>query len=97
VLSGDAAFPAYDTFGVPFDFIEDTAATNDVRVDKRRLRARHGRPTRARPGPRAHSEHRRKAPSSALTDDAALRAAGDRFEGYGATRVDDVTVLALCR
>ena len=34
VLSGDAAFRLYDTFGVPFDFIEDTAATNDVRVDK---------------------------------------------------------------
>src|SRR5438477_2971843 len=29
VLSGEAAFRLYDTFGVPFDFIEDTAATND--------------------------------------------------------------------
>ena len=28
------AFQLYDTFGVPFDFIEDTAATHDVRVDK---------------------------------------------------------------
>ena len=34
VLPGDAAFRLYDTFGVPFDFIEDTAATQDVRVDR---------------------------------------------------------------
>ena len=27
VLPGDAAFRLYDTFGVPYDFIEDTAAT----------------------------------------------------------------------
>src|SRR6476646_4560904 len=33
-LPGDAAFKLYDTFGVPYDFIEDTAATQDVKVDK---------------------------------------------------------------
>jgi alanyl-tRNA synthetase len=34
VLSGDAAFRLYDTFGLPYDFIEDTAATQDVTVDR---------------------------------------------------------------
>src|SRR3954468_15049693 len=34
VLPGDAAFRLYDTFGVPYEFIEDTAATQDVRVDR---------------------------------------------------------------
>ena len=34
VLGGDAAFKLYDTFGVPFDFIEDTATTQGVAVDK---------------------------------------------------------------
>src|SRR4029077_8972618 len=34
VLSGDAAFRLYDTFGLPYDFIEDTAATQDVAIDK---------------------------------------------------------------
>src|SRR5947209_7197077 len=34
VLAGDVAFKLYDTFGVPFDFIEDTAATAGVSVDK---------------------------------------------------------------
>src|SRR5437867_2506713 len=34
VLSGDAAFRLYDTFGIPYDFIEDTAATQSVTVDR---------------------------------------------------------------
>ena len=34
VLSGDIAFRLYDTFGIPYDFIEDTAATHDLRVDR---------------------------------------------------------------
>src|SRR5579872_5735700 len=34
VLGGDAAFRLYDTFGMPYDFIEDTAATQGVTVDK---------------------------------------------------------------
>src|SRR5712671_4838492 len=34
VLPGDAAFKLYDTFGIPFDFIEDTAATQGVTIDK---------------------------------------------------------------
>jgi alanyl-tRNA synthetase len=34
VLGGDAAFKLYDTFGIPFDFIEDTATTQGVAVDK---------------------------------------------------------------
>ena len=34
VLPGDVAFRLYDTFGMPYDFIEDTAATKDVRVDR---------------------------------------------------------------
>src|SRR5258708_39326090 len=33
-LPGEAAFKLYDTFGVPYDFIEDTAATQGVTVDK---------------------------------------------------------------
>src|SRR4029077_16543247 len=34
MLSGDVAFRLYDTFGVPYEFIEDTAATQGVTVDK---------------------------------------------------------------
>src|SRR5438477_5014025 len=34
LLSGAVAFQLYDTFGVPYEFIEDTAATQGVSVDK---------------------------------------------------------------
>src|SRR3954471_24869256 len=34
VLAGDVAFRLYDTFGVPYDFIEDTAATQAVSVER---------------------------------------------------------------
>src|SRR6476646_10840205 len=34
LLPGDIAFKLYDTFGVPLDFIEDTAATQGVAVDR---------------------------------------------------------------
>src|SRR5205809_3783972 len=30
VLAGDVALKLYDTFGIPYEFIEDTAATQDV-------------------------------------------------------------------
>jgi alanyl-tRNA synthetase len=93
VLSGDAAFRLYDTFGVPFDFIEDTAATNDVRVDRAGYeRAMEGQRDKAR----AQSAFGgKKGEDFAITDDAALKAAGDRFEGYTTTRVTDVPVLGL--
>ena len=34
VLPGDAAFKLYDTFGMPYDFIDDTAGTQGVTVDR---------------------------------------------------------------
>src|SRR5262249_12564485 len=34
VLPGEVAFQLYDTFGMPYEFVEDTAAQQDVRVDK---------------------------------------------------------------
>ena len=53
LLSGDAAFRLYDTFGLPYDFIEDTAATQDVTVDRCRLRQGHGSAARTRLARRA--------------------------------------------
>jgi alanyl-tRNA synthetase len=93
-LPGDAAFRLYDTFGVPYDFIEDTAATRDVRVDRDGYeRAMESQRDKAR----AQSAFggARKGQEFALTDDGALAAAGDQFEGYTATTVAGVPVLAL--
>jgi alanyl-tRNA synthetase len=97
VLAGDIAFRLYDTFGVPYDFIEDTAATHDVRVDREAFdRAMKGQRDRARAqsafgGAKNVEEFR----IGRGTDEAQLTSAGDQFEGYSSTRAAGVSVLAL--
>jgi alanyl-tRNA synthetase len=97
VLAGDIAFRLYDTFGVPYDFIEDTAATHDVRVDREAFdRAMKGQRDRARAqsafgGAKNVEEFR----IGRGTDEAQLTSAGDQFEGYSSTRAVGVSVLAL--
>jgi alanyl-tRNA synthetase len=94
VLSGETAFRLYDTFGVPYDFIEDTAATRDVRVDRPEFdRAMESQRDRAR----AQSAFGggKKGQEFATVDEAALSGVGDQFEGYTATTVQGIPVLAL--
>src|SRR5688572_29321744 len=94
VLPGDVAFRLYDTFGIPYDFIEDTAATNDVRIDRAgydlamQTQRDTARGKSAFGGTRAAVEFE-------VADEAALKAAADQFEGYTATRVADVPIVAL--
>jgi alanyl-tRNA synthetase len=94
ILPGDIAFRLYDTFGIPYDFIEDTAATHDVRVDRAAYeRAMQNQRDTAR-GKSAFGASRRAA-EFAIGDEAALKNAADRFEGYTATHVADVPVVAI--
>jgi alanyl-tRNA synthetase len=97
VLSGDVAFRLYDTFGLPRDFIEDTAATQGVTVDKAAfdaaMEAQRGKG-------RAGSAF--KGTEQGIVwmlmpgnFDVRLAAVGDQFEGYGATTVSGATVVAL--
>jgi alanyl-tRNA synthetase len=93
VLDGEAAFKLYDTFGVPYDFIEDTAATQDVRVDRNAfdlaMEAQRGK---------ARSQSAfgaRKGEEFKLEADGPLAGVGDQFEGYTSTRVTGVPVLAM--
>jgi alanyl-tRNA synthetase len=94
VLPGNVAFRLYDTFGIPYDFIEDTAATHDIRVDRAgydlamQTQRETARGKSAFGGSRAAAEFD-------VSDATALRAATDQFEGYAATRVPDVPVVAL--
>jgi alanyl-tRNA synthetase len=93
VLSGDAAFKLYDTFGVPYDFIEDTAATQDVTVDKAGFElAMEGQRGKARAGSAFGGG--KKGEEFALDEDQ-LKGAGDQFEGYTATRLTGAHVIAL--
>ncbi len=94
VLGGDAAFKLYDTFGVPYDFIEDTAATRGASVDKDAFdRAMEGQRDKARAGSTFGGS--KKGVEFSVSDEAALAASGDQFEGYGATSVTGVPVVAL--
>jgi alanyl-tRNA synthetase len=94
-VAGDAAFRLYDTFGVPYDFIEDTAATRGAAVDREGFE-------------RAMEEQRGKARAQSafgggtdgrdeftIGDEAALKATADRFEGYGQTTLTGVPIVAL--
>ncbi|MGC4084102.1 MAG: alanine--tRNA ligase [Vicinamibacterales bacterium] len=94
VLSGDAAFKLYDTFGVPYDFIEDTAATRGATVDRDAFeRAMEDQRDKARAGSAFGGS--RKGQEFAVADEAALASAGDQFEGYASTSVTGVPVVAL--
>ena len=93
-MSGEAAFRLYDTFGVPYDFIEDTAATQDVRVDKAGYElAMEAQRDKAR----AQSAFGagKKGEQFVGGDEAALAAIGDRFEGYTSVRMPGVPIVAL--
>jgi alanyl-tRNA synthetase len=93
VLPGEAAFRLYDTFGLPYDFIEDTAETQDVKVDRAGYdRAMKGQQKKSRDqdafgGTKSHE--------FAIADEAALKGAGDQFEGYASTRVGGVPIVAM--
>jgi alanyl-tRNA synthetase len=94
VLAGDAAFKLYDTYGMPFDFIEDTAATQGVTVDRAGYEAAmEGQRRKAREG--SDFGGGRKGEEFAVADIDALKGAGDKFEGYSSTRVSGVPVVAL--
>src|SRR5438105_7886276 len=91
VLSGETAFQLYDTFGMPYEFVEDTAAQQDVRVDQagydRAMKAQQDRG-------RDDSKFEKKGDEFALARDD-LKGVGDQFEGYSTTRVNGVPVVAL--
>jgi alanyl-tRNA synthetase len=96
VLSGDVAFRLYDTFGVPYEFIEDTATTQGITVDKTGYDASmEAQRDKARAGSAFGA---RKGDDFAIGSDAAasaLKGVGDHFEGYATTRVSGVPIVAM--
>ena len=97
VLAGEAAFRLYDTFGIPYDFIEDTAATQDVKVDRagfeqamevQRERARAGS---SFGGPKGGQKFGLDAEDWQLDDFDSAR----EFVGYDQTVRSDLPVIAL--
>ncbi|MBP1634937.1 MAG: alaS 2 [Acidobacteria bacterium] len=94
VLAGQEAFRLYDTFGVPRDFIEDMAEQRQVALDREGFeRAMEGQKEKARAG---HSFGLAAGGNAALeASTEPLRGRPDRFEGYRATRLDGLAIVAL--
>jgi alanyl-tRNA synthetase len=93
-LSGDVAFRLYDTFGVPFDFIEDTATTQGIAIDKVAYeRAMEGQREKARSA--SGFTAKRGDDFSLAAGEHELSGVGDHFEGYQTTRVSGVPVVAM--
>src|SRR6185295_7514681 len=91
---GDVAFRLYDTFGIPYEFIEDTAATQDVRVDKAGYDlAMEAQRDKARAGSAFGVGKKDEEFDAGAAE--SVTGAGDQFEGYTTTRVTGVPVLAL--
>ena len=97
VVPGAAAFHIYETYGLPRDFIEDTVEARGVRLDTAGFDAAF---ESQREKARAKSAFDTKGGEQtfAFASDAAretLRGAGDTFEGYTATTIQGVPVVAL--
>jgi alanyl-tRNA synthetase len=92
VLSGEVAFKLYDTFGVPYDFIEDTAATQGVAIDKSGYES-------AMEGQRDKARAKSAFGTTKGTKDFGIQAggheAGDAFDGYATTKVTGVPIVAI--
>ena len=95
VVSGEEAFRLYDTWGLPLDFIEDLTEERKLTLDRAAFdRALEAQRERARAGS-AFDQRRGDAFSFASAEaEELLREAGDVFEGYTATGVPKVRVLA---
>lgn len=93
VLPGDEAFRLYDSLGVPLDFMEDLAEQRHLSVDREGFdRAMEGQREKARAG-----SVFKKALTFITTPDVerTLESAGDQFDGYDATTVQGMPILAL--
>ncbi|MGE3177407.1 MAG: alanine--tRNA ligase [Vicinamibacterales bacterium] len=95
MLSGEAAFRLYDTFGLPYDFIEDTAATNDVRVDREGFdRAMEAQRDKARAGS-AFGGRKEQKFGFDIEGEFDLHTLGDAFDGYEHTSLTGLPIVAL--
>jgi len=96
VVAGEDAFRLYDSLGVPYDFMEDLAGQRGLTIDRDGYeQAMEGQRVKARAG----SSFKGGAKGVTFAIDSAVErtfeSAGDRFEGYDATSVRGVPVLAL--
>jgi len=98
IVPGEEAFKLYDSLGMPLDFIEDLAGQRGLALDREGYeREMEGQRVKARAGSSFKTAEKGLAFTLTPELEKAFDAAGDIFEGYEATRVPGVPVLALCR
>ena len=95
-LDGNEVFQLYDTYGLPFDFVEDLASERQLSLDREAFERAM---SRQREQSRAHQAFG-KTPARDFvyqSDEAkrTLTALGDHFDGYASERVDDVPIVAI--
>ena len=96
-MSGDEAFRLYDSLGVPLDFMEDLAGQRNIAIDLEGYeRAMEGQRVKARAGSSFAKDVEKSLALSMPPDlERTLDETGDRFEGYDATRLSGIPVVAL--
>src|SRR5829696_8040998 len=96
IVPGEEAFKLYDSLGMPLDFIEDLAGQRGLALDREGYeREMEGQRVKARAGSSFKTAEKGLAFTLTPELEKAFDAAGDIFEGYEATRVPGVPVLAL--
>jgi alanyl-tRNA synthetase len=95
-LPGDEAFRLYDTFGMPFDFIEDLAGERGIAVDHAGFeRAMAAQRDKARSKSAFEGKKGAEFTFTSPESQQGLSHSGDRFEGYATTTVKGTPVVAL--
>ncbi|MFO7694964.1 MAG: alanine--tRNA ligase [Vicinamibacterales bacterium] len=95
-LRGDDVFRLYDSYGLPVEFIEDTASQRGIAIDREGFeRAMGTQRERARAKSAFGGAQQAEFFAPADATRAMLEEAGDAFEGYATTRLVGVPVLAL--
>jgi alanyl-tRNA synthetase len=96
MLPGDEVFRLYDSLGVPLDFIEDLAGERQLAIDREGYeRAMEAQRDRARAGSAFEQKKTAGFTYSSDAERTRIEQTPDRFEGYGATRIDGATVVGL--
>jgi alanyl-tRNA synthetase len=96
VLKGEDVFRLYDSYGLPKDFIEDTASQRGLTIDNDGYeRAMKAQKERARASSAFERTHQAEFFSPSDATRRVLAQAADQFEGYATTSLGGVPVIAL--
>ena len=95
-VDGADVFRLYDTYGLPFDFIDDLASERGVSLDRAAFEhAMESQRQKSRAGQTFGQKTVREFGHASEQTQRALQEMGDQFEGYQSTRLEDVPVRAL--